>query len=485
MPPTDDPERDDDRGEPAPADPTPEAAASVRADVLDAVVGFARELRAAGAVVPANAAVDAAAALAEVGWSDRETVRAATRAALLTREGDRRTFDRLFDEFWTRLRGAGREPPEALEGLADAANPPGSEFPPSSDGDEADGEDESADSGPEDDHRDEQATASATATVASEDGPLRSAAVETARYSPTGASESVERAPALDRHALAEPVDRLTAALAASPGRRRRRSTAGRFVDARRALRASVGTGGVVAELPESERAETAVRGVVLVDVSRSVLDSVDREFLLEWLRLVVDRWRSARVFFFDTDVREVTDAFDERTVGDVGDALADAEATWGGGTRIGHALATVRAEFPDAVNRRSAVLVVSDGLERGDVDDLAASAAWFGRRARLVLWLNPLAASPAYEPTARGMAAALPAVDGLFAFTGPDDVSEIARQLERHDRRRLGYEYDPRRTGAGADDRTVATDGSGTAVVSPAGTDHRSPDDTTQGTHR
>jgi hypothetical protein len=44
-------------------------------------------------------------------------------------------------------------------------------------------------------------------------------------------------------------------------------------------------------------------------------------------------------------------------------------------------------------------------------------------------------------------MAAALPFVDGLFAFAEPADLAELARQLRRHGTTgRLGYEYDPRR---------------------------------------
>ena len=83
---------------------------------------------------------------------------------------------------------------------------------------------------------------------------------------------------------------------------------------------------------------------------------------------------------------------------------------------------------------------------ERGELTDLSEGAAWLSRRAALFLWLNPLATHPEYEPTARGMAAVLPVVDGLFAFATEEDVAELARQLDRHDRRRLGYRFDPPR---------------------------------------
>ena len=69
-------------------------------------------------------------------------------------------------------------------------------------------------------------------------------------------------------------------------------------------------------------------------------------------------------------------------------------------------------------------------------------------RRAGCVLWLNPLASGTGYEPTARGMAAAYPHVDGFFAFAGRADLEELIRQLERYGPDgTVGFEYDPRRT--------------------------------------
>jgi uncharacterized protein with von Willebrand factor type A (vWA) domain len=419
-----------------------------KSTVLDSVIGFVRKLRANGVIVPADAAIVATRALTELDAADRESVRAALKATLVTRQRDIDRFEELFDAFWHDLRLDERDVPEVLEHLADAANPP---------------EPAEADDGlpsrsrARDDSSGDETSEDAT-VEAQEDGFQRVTAdafgaggeagesIEIAQYSPTGARSRVERVPSRGDYGLDGSVVRMTTALSTMTGRRRTRTTNGRFVDGRRALRRSFGTGGVVASLPESEPEESVVRGTVLVDVSQSVLDTIERGFLLEWLRLLALHWRSLRVFFFDTDVREVTDAFDRRTVGSVSEALASAEAAWGGGTQIGSAFADVRRSYPGAVDRRTAVLVVSDGLERGELDALSESAARLSRRAALFLWLNPLATHPNYEPTARGMAAALPAVDGLFAFADADDVAEIARQLDRHDRRRLGYQFDPRR---------------------------------------
>ena len=59
-------------------------------------------------------------------------------------------------------------------------------------------------------------------------------------------------------------------------------------------------------------------------------------------------------------------------------------------------------------------MVIVSDGLEVGDPTLLEEQAQHLARLAHRVVWLNPLKASPAYEPLTRGMRAALPHVDEL-----------------------------------------------------------------------
>jgi hypothetical protein len=402
------------------------------------LVEFVRALRAAGATVPTNATLPAARALAEVGLADRGRARIATRAALLTRPDDRALFDRLFDRFWSRLRDHVESPLADEEGSdAGGLEPPTLESAGTT-GSEADSETPERDV-TFGDAGTRRGVTDADATDA-DDAPV-------ATYSPAGGSRRIDRRPAEEDGDRTEAVTRrLTRALADAAGRRTERADVGRRVDARTALRESVATGGAAMSLPRRRPKRTAVRGVLIADVSRSVLDVVDRDFLIRFARALRGEWRSARIFLFDTDVREVTGAFDADSDADAYDALERAEAEWGGGTRIGHALTTVRDRYPAAVDRRTVVLVVSDGLEMGDVSELAGGIAWIASRARLVLWLNPLAAGESFEPTASGMAAAEPHVDGIFPFAGAEDVEEMARQIERYSGREpIGYRQDRR----------------------------------------
>lgn len=413
---------------------------AARDHALNELVRFVRALRRAGVNVPANASQTAARALVEVGFEERERVKIALRASLLTDREDYRTFADLFGEFWRRLTAgldadgpASRPADEPDGGLA----PFGAKAA-------TDERDEPSSTEAESEEHDRKKRKGLGAVVGHETATATEDSTTTALYSQTGRRTEIA-VPNVPGKKFEQEFDELTRALTELPGRRWH--SGGDAVDVRRTLRRSFSTGGTVLDVPRRERARSAVRAVLLVDVSRSVLDVLDRSFLLDFLRHARASWRDARVFFFDEELREVTASFDAPTSRAALDALERAETEWGGGTHIGGSIERLRQEFPETVNRRSVVFVVSDGLEMGDVSALETEMTWLSRRSVAVFWLNPLAAAGEYEPTASGMAAALPYVEGLFAFAGPDDIGEIARQLRRQGTvGRVGYEYDTRR---------------------------------------
>lgn len=438
-----------------------------RIPAADHLVGhittFVRDLRAQGVDVPANAGIDAARAIETTGLDDRVKVQAALRATLVSRRQDIETFDRLFLSFWERLLEDVEAPGDDSEfDLPDEDNvPPGGDR--TADGNDATGaiDEESAsdvtDPGAADEESPNEPEASDPADATGrqsdndQDDDIR-LAVKTSTYSRVGHPEPITVEAVREDDSLTESIEELTRAICNLKGRRWESTASGSRIDARRALRRSFGAGGTVPDIPWRQQQRSDVLAVVLVDVSQSVLDTIDRGFLLRFLRELYDVWRDVRIFFFDTNVREVTDAFAVPSTQGALLALERAEAEWGGGTRIGHAFETVRTEHPYAIDRESTVFVISDGLEVDEIDRLEAEIAQVSRKSNAVFWLNPLATSSEYEPTCRGMAASLPYIDGLFPFSDESDVEEIARQLRlRGLGGSIGYQYDRRDRAASA----------------------------------
>ncbi|GGM57575.1 uncharacterized protein with von Willebrand factor type A (vWA) domain [Halarchaeum rubridurum] len=378
------------------------------------LVRFAAALREGGVAVPGDGALAAADALDALDDRSRESVRAALRATLCTRPADEGTFASRFETFWTRVRGGeasygGDDGVATLdtsaEGVADA---PG------------------------------QMVVDESAAMPGGAGGERSGGVGPSQseragsqYSADGASEQVSLDGIHGNDDIDDAVAAFTEAVASLPGRRWGRGEG--TPDVRRALRRGAATGGVPLPLPERERERTAARGLVFVDVSGSVLDHLDRDVLVGFCHAVRTRWRRTPIYFFDTALRDVSGAFDVSTPAAAADVLESTRVEWGGGTRIGDALAALRRDRPERVGRRDTVVVVSDGIERGGTDVLREQAAWLSRRAGHVLWLNPLAADERWTPSAPGMRAVLPYLDGLYAFADTDDLAALADDLRRN----------------------------------------------------
>ena len=110
--------------------------------------------------------------------------------------------------------------------------------------------------------------------------------------------------------------------------------------------------------------------------------------------------------------------------------ALHDAR----GGTRIGEAVSVLNREYGRLIGRGSVVVLLSDGWDRGDPDLLGEELARLRRCAHRLIWLNPLAADPRWEPLTRGMVAASPHLDRVLPGNSLLSLGALVDLLERED---------------------------------------------------
>ena len=188
----------------------------------------------------------------------------------------------------------------------------------------------------------------------------------------------------------------------------------GRRLDLRRTIHRNISHGGTPVELVWRRRKIKPLRLVVLLDASGSM--NLYTAFFVRFLHGVVDAFREAEAFVFHTRLAHVSASLRDRDVARAVDRLSLMAQGIGGGTRIGESLATFnRWHARRLVNSRTAIMIVSDGYDTGEPDQLAEEMRRLRRRCRRVIWLNPLIGWKDYSPQARGMQAALPYVD-LFA---------------------------------------------------------------------
>ena len=212
----------------------------------------------------------------------------------------------------------------------------------------------------------------------------------------------------LRRFARAAP-----ARLPRRPGYRRMRARRGGYFDTRRTLREAVRHEGDVMTLRRLKRRLRQRRILLLIDVSGSMKQRTEPHLrIAHALAHAVER---IEVFTFGTRLTRVTRAM---RLGNRAMALAATSSIvsdWDGGTRIGDALQAFLGVPRFAGYARGAlVLILSDGLERGDPAAMRAAVARLARLAWHVSWLTPLAGAPGFAPQTEGLKAILPLIDDL-----------------------------------------------------------------------
>jgi uncharacterized protein with von Willebrand factor type A (vWA) domain len=199
--------------------------------------------------------------------------------------------------------------------------------------------------------------------------------------------------------------------------------------DLRATVRASLRHGGELVERRFRAPADAPRRLVLICDVSGSMAPYA--RMLLQYMQACVAGRGRVEAFAFGTRLTRITRELAGR---EPDRALARASAAaddWSGGTRIGAALAELNREHGRRIGRGSVVVVLSDGWDRGEPEELADEMARLRRCAHRVIWLNPLAADPRYEPLTRGMRAALPHVDRLLPGNSLASLEQLAELME------------------------------------------------------
>lgn len=257
----------------------------------------------------------------------------------------------------------------------------------------------------------------------------------TLRYSATEVIRQADLA-ALDPDQVAQAHRMIASLRLDGPFRRGRlprpsRRAAGR-VDLRRSVGRALASGGEMIDLATRAPTPTLRRIVFLVDISGSMESYASA--LLRFAHVVTAVRPRVEVFAFGTRLSRLTRAL--RTH-DPEVALATAGATvsdWAGGTRLGETLQVFNERWAlRGLARGAVVVILSDGWDRGNPEDVAEQMQRLHRVAYRIVWVNPLAADPGFSPVAAGMAAALPFVDDLRAgesVASLERLAELVAQL-------------------------------------------------------
>ncbi len=369
-------------------------------DPAEIAVAFTRVLRGAGLRVPTSSTHTFADALCAVGLASRSSTYWSGRATLVRRPEDIALFDRAFAVFFEQHIGV--------------------------DVDDQPAEPETITIAIDDDDHDQDDGGPETAESDDETIELRFSTTEVLRH-----KDFADYSP--DELLLAHEL-MSSLRLVGSPRRSLRLGSTKRSTnrpDIRATVRASIAAGGEPIERHFRAPTERLRRLVLVLDVSGS-MEPYARA-LLRFVHAAVAGRQKVEAFALGTRLTRITRELTSRDPDVALSAAGHRVADWSGGTKLGAGLRQFNDEWGvRGLARNAIVVVMSDGWDRGDPDELASQMERLQRVTHRLVWVNPLKVTPGYAPLARGMAAALPYVDEFVEGHSIHAMEELAAVIGR-----------------------------------------------------
>jgi uncharacterized protein with von Willebrand factor type A (vWA) domain len=197
--------------------------------------------------------------------------------------------------------------------------------------------------------------------------------------------------------------------------RRLRPSTRGVRLDWARTSREAARYDGELLRFPFLSRRQESLPLLILLDVSGS-MERYAR-LMLAFLHQST-RHINRSIFAFGNQLTDLSKLY---RLSDTDAMLEGANrviSDFAGGTQMGNCLATLRLEHHrKLVGHRTVVLLISDGLDTGQPNDLKEELHWLRRNCRSLLWLNPLLRFEGYQASAGGAQLLQKHADGVLAM--------------------------------------------------------------------
>jgi uncharacterized protein len=199
----------------------------------------------------------------------------------------------------------------------------------------------------------------------------------------------IEMIAASDLPAAEQLLQRLSRKLAVQILRRRRSGPRSGPLDLRRSLRDNMRYGGIIFKLRHRPKRRTKEHILLLCDVSASMKRY--STFVIHFLYGLHEAVRDLSCFSFSDQLEELSPELKgSSNLKQLLDRVIRRSRTWGGGTDIGSSVHKLAEKYPDRLNARTTVIIVSD-TKTVQLDNALRELKKLKSRVKLLIWLNPL----------------------------------------------------------------------------------------------
>ncbi|MGV3587219.1 MAG: vWA domain-containing protein [Adhaeribacter sp.] len=362
------------------------------------IVQFCRYLRHTGFALSAEEEATALKSLSFIDYQSKTVFRLALKAVLCRSKIQLDEFDALFSEYWQEITKAvdAKEKSKPASGAKLGTNPP-----------------------------------SFQALKAWLNGNNHPEIEQTSAYSihQNLSRQDFSQVPADDLAEMMKIIKALSRRLAAQASRRYEKTNQIKQPDLRRTLRKNIRLGGELMDIAFRKPTHNRLKLVVLCDVSKSM--ELYTAFLLQFIYSFGQVYRRLETFAFSTSLHCITSLLKQHDFAQALQALSAQNYGLQGGTKIGESLHTFVTDYAARLlDKRTIVLILSDGWDTGDIQLLEQSMKTLQEKAKKVIWLNPLAGYAGYRPEVIGMQTAMPYINVLAPVHNVASLRKLGKCL-------------------------------------------------------
>ncbi len=217
--------------------------------------------------------------------------------------------------------------------------------------------------------------------------------------------------------------------LAHRPSRLKKRSHRHKTPDIKRTVKAAMRQKGEIRQLLFSEKKQRKLKLVLLCDVSKSM--ELYSRFFVHLIYAFQNSYDKIDTFVFSTALHQVSDLLNNYEFEKAFAMIADRVPNWSGGTTIGTCLDSFYQRYGySRLDKKTVVMILSDGWDTGQPEVVKQAMRAIYKKARKVIWLNPLAGNPGFSPAAIGLQAALPYIDLLAPAHNLESLRQALLQI-------------------------------------------------------
>ena len=230
-----------------------------------------------------------------------------------------------------------------------------------------------------------------------------------------------------DLNEVMQIIKEMSKSMAVSTNRRHIKANNHKQFDLRNTIRKNLKRGGELIEIAYKKPKKNRLKLVMLCDVSKSM--DLYSAFLIQFVYAFQSVYQNIETFVFSNSIHRITNELKNKTFDEAMSELSQQVIGWSGGTQIGLSFLDFNDNFSNQLlDKQTIVLILSDGWDTGETEILKDSMQNIQKKARKIIWLNPLAGNPNYTPTVQGMSAAMPFIDIFASVHNVESLKKIGK---------------------------------------------------------